>query len=211
MTQDNSKHPKKPFNEAAEKLVMEVVFVSDMDDTLDNDAEAPLRGNTDPKHDPKNVKNKGLTPSGTNSPFGRPRTQGQEMVKQAKSPSGQPANKERQEELLNGNHTVEDVFNGLRVRATLADEPFEAGIRGGRIEQLVVTEGERGHEVELAHFLGGDWKMPPEASPVRQAVMDAVVEYDPECMKTKTRSEGPDKEQEREFRKDNGDNKRHSR
>ena len=124
---------------------------------------------------------------------------------------GEPANKERQEELLNGNHTVEDVFNGLRVRTTLASEPFEAGVRGGRIEELVVTEGERGHELELARFLKGDWEKTAETTPARQSIMDAIAKYDPECLRPKEKSKEYAKIQERDLGKGDSGKKGHSR
>jgi len=181
--------PKDPFNAATQTPEIEIVFESDFDNTLGDEDENTLRSNTDPKHDPKNVKNRGLTPPGTPSMFGRPRNQGQEPPKKEEPIRGQPASKERQEELRNGNYTVEDEFNGLRVRTRLVGAPSKNGLRGGQIEEIVLTEGDLDQEIELAHFKEGKWELTPETTPVRQSISEAVEKYDPECLKSNEKSE----------------------
>ena len=204
-------HPKDPFKAAAQTPEVEVVFESDFDDNLNDKDENTLRGNTDPKHDPKNVKNRGLTPPGIASMFGKPRNPGQEPPKQKGPIRGQPASEERQEELLNGNYMTEDEFNGLRVRTIIADKPSARGIRNGQITEMAVTEGEYGNEADLALFKDGEWKMPAKTTPERHAIMNTVVKYNPECLKSREQSQESEKSAKHGIDMDNGKNNGKSR
>jgi hypothetical protein len=205
---DKSNSPTEPFNEAAYE--MEVVFVSEIDAQLSNDAEEEnLRGNTAPKHDPKNQKNKGYTPMGSGPSLGASssRSQGQTPNNQHEMPvRGQPASKERQNELLNGDHNFEDIMNGLRVRTWLTDKPSDKGFRGGHIQELAVSKGDMGSEIELAHFKDGKWKIEAEMTPERDAFAQTVNKYDYDFIKAQLEKEQEERDQQRQMEqgKDNG-------
>ena len=205
MSDEKSKSATGPFNAAASPEI-EVVFVSDMDNDLE-DEDKPLRGNTDPKHDPKYEKNKGYTPMGSGPSLGASssRSQGQTPV-QPENTEAQLSDEEWQYALRNGDHTFESEFNGLRVRVWQTDEPTDRGIHRGRLNEMVVTQGEYGDEVEVAHFKDGDWEKPLEATPERQAVMDAVEEYDGAFLEEQRQKEEQEHahEQEVEVSKDEG-------
>ncbi|MCG7492496.1 hypothetical protein [Thalassobius sp. Cn5-15] len=204
MAQDNDKRPQKPFNVAAQKPEVEIVFEADID--LEEDDE-PLRSNTDPKHDPANVKNPSLTPSGTGNFFPPPRSQDQwQTPSQPATTEKQPSDDEWQHALRNGNHTLEGEFNGFRVRAWRAEHPTKDGYEGGHLNKIVVTQGEYGHELEVAHFKDGDWEKQPEATPERQAVMDAVQEYDGEFFEEQRQKEEQEIERQHDInaKKDKG-------
>lgn len=152
MADDKDKRPKEPFNLAAKGTEIEVIFESEMDIDLEDDDE-PLRGNTDPKHDPENVKNPSLTPSGTGNYFPPPRAQDQGRTPSQPENTETPlSDEEWQHALRNGNHTFEGEFNGFRVRAWRADQPTDEGIHKGHLTEMVVTQGDYGQEVEVAHF-----------------------------------------------------------
>lgn len=199
MAQDNDKRPMEPFNLAADENEISIVFESDMDDGLQDDDES-LRGNTDPKHDPKNVKNKGYTPMGSGPSLGASssRSQGQ-TPSQPAATEKQPSDDEWQHALRNGNHTFEEEFNGLRVRTWMADQPSDQNIQGGHIKEMIVTEGEYGSENRLALFQDGAWKHPPEATPERHAALLAAREYDGEFLKEKLERETQGHEQQLNF------------
>lgn len=199
MGKEEDKHPKEPFNMAAEENEISIVFESDMDDSLKEDEE-PLRSNTDPKHDPANVKNPSLTPSGMGSYFPPPRAQVQGQTLSQSGNIEQPLSDEEWQHLLrNGDHTFEEEFNGLRVRAWMADEPSKDGIHGGHIQRMVVTEGEYGNETELAQFKDGDWEKRPEATPERQAIIEATQEYDGGFLKERRQKEEQERARQREI------------
>lgn len=204
MAQENDKRPKEPFNMAAQKPEVEIVFEADIE--LEEDDE-PLRSNTDPKHDPANVKNPSLTPSGTGNFFPPPRAQDQgQTPSQPASTEKQPSDDEWQHALRNGNHSLEGEFNGFRVRAWRAERPTKDGYEGGHLNKIMVTQGEYGHEKRVAQFMDGDWKQPPEATPERQAIMDAVQEYDGEFFEQQRQKEEQEIERQHEInaKKDKG-------
>ncbi len=200
MAHDKDKRPKEPFNLAADENEISIVFESDMDIGLDEDDDGPLRGNTDPRHDPKNEKNKGYSPMGSGPSLGASssRPQGQTPSHPAATEK-QPSDDEWQHALRNGNHTLEGDFNGFRVRAWRADHPSKEGYEGGHLNKLVVTQGEYDHELEVAHFKNGDWEKKPEATPERQAVMDAVREYDGEFFEEQRQKEEQEHERQQEI------------
>lgn len=204
MADDKDKHPKEPFNLAAKGIEIQVVFESDID--LEDD-DGPLRGNTDPKHDPKYERNKGYTPMGSGPSLGASssRFNAQTPV-QSNVKKREPSDEEWQHALRNGDHTLEGEFNGLRVRAWQAEQPSKDGFEGGHLSRIVVTRGDYGHEVELAHFKDGDWEKRPEATPERQAVMESVQEYDGEFFEKELQKEEQEHErqQEIEANKDKG-------
>lgn len=199
---DKSNGPTEPFNEAAYE--MEVVFDSEIDDQLNNDSEEEkLRSNTDPKHDPKNQKNKGYTPTGSGPSLGASssRSQGQEPVQpQANEP--QLSDEEWQHQLRNGDHTFEEVFNGLRVRTWMAPEPSRNNISGGHINEMIVSKGDYGSEEQLAHFKEGIWKEEPNTTPERQAVMLALNEYDGEFLTAQQELEAEKRERQQQLDQD---------
>lgn len=199
MAQDKDKRPIEPFNLAAEGIEIEVVFESDMDDSLQDDDE-PLRGNTFPKHDPANVKNRGYTPMGSGPSLGASssRSQGQ-TPSQPVATEKQPSDDEWQHALRNGDHTLEGEFNGFRVRAWRAEHPSKDGYEGGHLSKIVVTQGDYGHEKPVAQFMNGDWEKQLEATPERQAVMDAVQEYDGEFFEERRQKEEQKRERQQEI------------
>lgn len=200
MAQDNDKHPKEPFNAAAKDPGLEITFESDFDDDLNNDPEQQHRGNTDPKHDPKNERNPYLTPMGSGPKIGganRPeRPQGPSESSSLKEATN---DEEWQEQLRNGNHTYEGEFNGLRVRAWLADKPSNKGIHNGHINKMIVTQGEYGAEVEVAQFSDGEWEKSAESAPQHQAILEAVQEYDGEFLTKKREQEQKDREHQQQI------------
>lgn len=196
MAQDKDKHPKEPFNLAAEGTETEVVFESDID--LEDDVE-PLRRNADPKHDPKHERNKGYTPMGSGPSLGVSSSRSNaQPAAQPKATEKQPSDEEWQHALRNGNHTFEGEFNGFRVRTWQTDKPSDLGIEGGHLNKMVVTQGDYGHEVEFARFESGKWKHPPEATPERQAAMEAVEEYDGEFLEEQRKKEGQEHSRKQE-------------
>ncbi|UZD92116.1 hypothetical protein [Cognatishimia activa] len=199
---DKSKGPTEPFNEAAYE--MEVVFDSEIDDQLGDDTEEEkLRSNTAPKHDPKNQKNKGYTPTGSGPSLGASssRSQGQEPV-QPQTTEPQLSYEEWQHQLRNGDHTYEEEFNGLRVRTWMAEQPSQDNIRGGHIYEMIVTKGDYGSEERMAHFQDGAWEKTPEQTPEIQAVALATYEYDSAFLEAEIEKEIAEREQQRAADKD---------
>jgi len=205
MAQEKDKRPKEPFNAVADEPELEVVFESDMDNELQDASEEELRENTSPKLDHPKFKNTGLTPSGTTSMFGKPRISAESQPQtNTKATSQESHDRDRQEELRTGDHTFEEEFNGLRVRTWIADDASSKGIRGGHITEMVVTDGEYGKETELAHFKNGEWEKRAEATPERQAIMEAVTSYDGEFLRAKKQEEEHNEQREIDNSKDKG-------
>lgn len=190
----NDKRPTEPFNEAAENYEMDVVFDSEIDL---NDGDEQLRDNTDPKHDPKYEKNSGYSPMGTGLNLGASSSRSNRQTPSTSQSVDVPlSDDEWQDQLRNGNHTFEEDFNGLRVRTWQAEQPAEENIEGGHISEMVVTKGDYGREVRLAHFRNGDWEKRPEFTPERQAISLATHEYDGDFFKAKLEKEIADREQQ---------------
>lgn len=203
MADEDDKRPKPEFNEVAPKPEKEVTFEADFDDDLQNNSDEPLRGNTDPKHDPKYERNSGYTPMGSGPSLGAAsRYQSQTLGGQSEARDTQISDEEWQHQLRNGNHTFEQEFNGLRVRTWQTDHPTKEGIHGGRLNKMIVTNGEYGHENKVAIFEKGDWTTPPETTLARQTISDAVQEYDPDCIKVKSQTDDRDGGNEKKKGKD---------
>lgn len=195
MADTDSEDPKKPFNANAQRTEYEVVFEPENTDEL--------KGNTDPRHEPKTVQNRQRTPSGTRINF-RPQ---KPEKQQAEAPKKEePSNEEVQNELLNGDYNLETEVNGYRVRVKIEDSPSKEGLNGGRISRLSLSTGDRGEETVHARFDQGEWEEEMTTGLERQTAMEVMHEYDSGSLETK-QSEPEVKDQSEDKSKEKGDEK----
>ena len=205
MSKDKKHYPTHPFNEAASNE-KEVVFEADFE--LPDEDMPNLRDNTNPRHEPQNVRHRGLTPSGTTaSMFGKPRDhhpqqEEREVNKEPEQDRYAQVSSERQQELLNGKNQCEDEIGGYRVRTTLADYPTEKGLYGGRITELSICTGERGKEAEPVLFRKGDWEKPAKNTQERDIQQSIVEKYDEDAIKNMQKEKAKEAELTQEKNKD---------
>lgn len=178
MAHKDTKHPARPFNEAAKGQEREIVFEPDFDEKL--------LDNTDPRQEPSHKSTLQRTPSGTRSFFKPPQQTEQSSEHSTATESlNQPSNEEFQNELLNGDYTFEDEIGEFRIRTKIEDEQSKMGINGGMISRMVLTNDERGSEVELARFEKGEWLREAKSTPQRQCIMEAMNRHDADSLKQK--------------------------
>lgn len=198
MAENDPEDLKETFNANAQRTEYTIIFEPEDTDEL--------KGNTDPRQEPKTVPNRQRTPSGATINF---RTQKPEK-QQAEAPKKEePSNEEVQYELLNGDYNLEEEKNGFRVRAKVTDYPSKEGLNGGRISRLVLTTGEKGKETVHSRFDQGAWKKEMTTGLERQTAMEAMQDHDSDSLKKRHSAPEP-KDKSKEQTKDKGGDKDNS-
>lgn len=196
MAHKDTKHPARPFNKAAKGQEMEVIFEPDF--------ESNLLDNTDLRHEPTHKHRLERTPSGTKPIYKVSQSDG---PRQNKS-TAQKNELEDNVDLSRNDINYEPKYNGFNVLLMVHDDPQKQGINQGRVTKLVLASGERSRDHVHARFENGSWEKKAETSLENQSIMEALNDYDPDCLKTKNRTgDKSDKtilEQKRDKGKDDG-------
>jgi hypothetical protein len=176
MADTDSEDPKKPFNANAQRTEYEVIFEPENTDEL--------KGNTDPRQEPKTVQNRQRTPSGATINF-RPQKPEKQQAEAPKK--GKPIDLSRKD--IN----AEPQYNGYNILIKLENERSKKHLNGGVISRLTVVSGEIEDETMHAHFENGTWDEKLSTPLERQAVMQAIQDYDPESLKKLDRPDASEK------------------
>lgn len=192
MADKDIKYPARPFNKAAKGQEMEVIFEPDFDEKfLDN---------TDPRQEPTHKHHIERTPSGTNSVYKASQSDdhGQTVRPAAQS---KPENKV---DLSRNDINYEPNYNGFNVLLMVHNKPQKQGINNGRVTKLVLASGEQGQDNIHARFEDGEWKRRAQLPIEQQSIMEALHEYDPDCLRKKNRAGDKSDEAVLEQKRDNG-------
>lgn len=199
MADKDIKYPARPFNKAAKGQEMEVIFEPDFGSNL--------LDNTDLRHEPTHKHHLERTPSGTKPIY---KVSQSDRPRQNKS-TAQKNEFEDNVDLSRNDINYEPKYNGFKALLMVEDDPQKTGVNKGRVTKLILTSGEIGKENIHARFEDGFWKKEPQNTLEQQSVMEALHEYDPDCLRTKNRagnkSDQADLEKTRNKGKDTGFNR----